>query len=152
MNWTALPTALQCAKMVVRFTDHSREEASIIVGNLTKYSFQAHGAPADGSVAYRRKLSRRKLLSFLASQPRWMVAMEACASVHHWSREIMTFGHEVRLVPQVYVKPAVKRHKNDAADAEAIWEAAKRPTTHFVAVKTEAQHAQAMLFRLRVPC
>ena len=72
--------------------------------------------------------------------------MEACASAHYWGWEIAALGHEVRLVPPIYVKPFVKRSKNDAADAEAITEAAQRPTMHFVAVKSEAQQAQAMLF------
>ena len=75
--------------------------------------------------------------------------MEACASAHYWGREIAALGHEVRLVPPIYVKPFVKRQKNDAADAEAITEAAQRPTMHFVAVKSEAQQAQAMLFHAR---
>ena len=87
--------------------------------------------------------------SFLASHPPCTVAMEACASAHYWGREIGALGHEVRLVPPIYVKPFVKRQKNDAADAEAITEAALRPTMHFVAVKTEAQQAQGMLFRTR---
>ena len=125
------------------------EEVSIIGIDLAKRSFQVHGAKADGSVAYRRKLSRGKLLSFLASQPPCTVAMEACGSAHYWGREIVALGHEVRLVPPIYVKPFVKRNKNDAADAEAITEAAQRPTMHFVAVKTEAQQAQGMLFRTR---
>ncbi len=111
------------------------KEVSIIGIDLAKHSFQLHGARADGSVAYRRKLSRGKLLGFLASQPRCTVAMEACAGAHHWGREIRALGHEVRLVPPVYVKPFVKRSKNDAADAEAITEAAQRPTMRFVAVK-----------------
>ncbi len=125
------------------------EEVSIIGIDLAKRSFQVHGAKADGSVAYRRKLSRGKLLGFLAAQPPCAVAMEACASAHYWGREIMALGHEVRLVPPIYVKPFVKRHKNDAADAEAITEAAQRPTMHFVAVKTEAQQARGMLFHTR---
>ena len=75
--------------------------------------------------------------------------MEACGNAHYWGREIVALGHEVRLVPPIYVKPFVKRHKNDSADAEAISEAAQRPTMHFVAVKTEAQQAQGMLFRTR---
>ena len=100
-------------------------------------------------MAYRRKLSRGKLLSFLASQPPCTVAMEACGSAHYWGREIVALGHEVRLVLPIYVKPFVKRQKNDAADAEVISEAAQRPTMHFVAVKTEAQQAQGMLFRTR---
>ena len=87
------------------------EEVSIIGIDLAKCSFQVHGAKADGSVAYRRKLSRGKLPSFLASQPPCTVAMEACASAHYWGREIMALGHEVRLVPPIYVKPFVKRQK-----------------------------------------
>ena len=125
------------------------EEVSIIGIDLAKRSFQMHGARPDGSVAYRRKLSRGKLLSFLASQPGCTVAMEACASAHYWGREIAALGHEVRLVPPIYVKPFVKRNKNDAADAEAITEAAQRPAMHFVAVKSEAQQARAMLFHAR---
>ena len=125
------------------------EEVSIIGIDLAKRSFQVHGAKADGSVAYRGKLSRGKLLGFLASQPGCAVAMEACASAHYWGREILALGHEVKLIPPIYVKPFVKRQKNDAADAEAITEAAQRPTMHFVAVKTEAQQALGMLFRTR---
>ena len=125
------------------------EEVSIIGIDLAKRSFQVHGARPDGSVAYRRKLSRGKLLGFIASQPPCTVAMEACGSAHYWGREIAALGHEVRLVPPIYVKPFVKRQKNDEADAEAITEAAQRPTMHFVAVKTEAQQAQAMLFHTR---
>ena len=125
------------------------EEVSIIGIDLAKRSFQLHGARADGSVAFRRKLSRGKLLDFVASQPRCVVAMEACASAHHWGREIRQLGHEVRLIPPVYVKPFVKRQKNDAADAEAICEAAQRPTMRFVAVKGEEQQARGMLFRTR---
>ena len=87
------------------------EEVSIIGIDLAKRSFQVHGARADGSVAYRKKLSRGKLRSFLASQPGCAVAMEACASSHYWGREIATLGHEVRLVPPIYVKPFVERHK-----------------------------------------
>ena len=125
------------------------EEVSVIGIDLAKRSFQVHGAKADGSVAFRRKLGRGKLLSFLASQPPCTVAMEACSSAHYWGREIEALGHEVRLLPPIYVKPFVKRQKNDAADAEAITEAAERPTMRFVAVKTEAQQAQGMLFRTR---
>ena len=85
----------------------------------------------------------------MASQPRCVVAMEACASSHHWGREFGKLGHEVKLVPPIYVKPFVKRQKNDAADAEAICEAASRPTMRFVAVKTQEQQSQGMLFRTR---
>src|SRR3954453_14938943 len=83
----------------------------------------AHGARADGGVGYRKKLSREKVLGFFAKQPRCIVAMEACGSAHHRGRAIGDLGHEVRLIPPVYVKPFVKRQKNDAADSEAIAEA-----------------------------
>ena len=125
------------------------EQVTIIGIDLAKHSFQLHGAQANGSVAFRRKLSRGKLLDFLASQPRCVVAMEACASAHHWGRESEKLGHDVKLIPPVYVKPFVKRHKNDTTDAEAICEAAQRPTMSVVAVKTEEQQACAMLFRTR---
>ena len=127
----------------------SMKEASIIGLDLAKRSFQAHGALAEGRVAFRKKLTREKVLGFLAEQPRCVVAMEACGSAHHWGRAIRDAGHEVRLIPPAYVKPFVKRQKNDAADAEAIAEAASRPTMRFVAVKTEEQQARAILFRTR---
>ena len=125
------------------------EQVNIIGIDLAKRSFQLHGARADGSVAFRRKVSRERLLYILGAQQRCVVAMEACASAHYWGREILKLGHEVRLVPPIYVKPFVKRQKNDAADAEAICEAAQRPTMRFVAVKGEEQQARAMLFHTR---
>ena len=112
------------------------EQVNIIGIDLAKRTFQLHGVRGNGGVAFRRKLSRQKLLTFLAEQPRCVVAMEACGSAHHWGRAIGDLGHEVRLIPPIYVKPFVKRQKNDAADAEAIAEAASRPTMRFVAVKT----------------
>jgi transposase len=125
------------------------KEVTIVGIDLAKRVFQLHGAAADGSVVFRKKLSRAQLLPFLAAQPPCIVAMEACATAHHWGREIAQLGHTVRLIPPVYVKPFVKRQKNDAADAEAIAEAACRPTMRFVAVKTEAQQARMMTFRAR---
>ena len=122
---------------------------TIIGVDLAKRVFQLHGAKADGSVAFRKKLSRGRFLSFLAEQPPCVVGMEACATAHGWGREIEKLGHTVRLIPPIYVKPFVKRQKNDAADAEAIAEAASRPTMRFVTVKTEEQQARAMLFRTR---
>ena len=125
------------------------EQASIIGIDLAKHSFQLHGAATDGSVLFRKKLIRAKLLGFLGSQPRCVVAMEACASAHYWGREVLKLGHEVRLIPPIYVKPFVKRQKNDTTDAEAICEAAQRPTMSFVAVKSKVQQARGMLFRTR---
>jgi transposase len=117
--------------------------------DLAKNTFHAHGAGPDGSVVFRKKLARAKVMTFLAQQPRCTVAMEACASAHFWARSILDLGHTVRLVPPVYVKPFVKRQKNDAADAEAIAEAASRPTMRFVAVKSAAQQSRGMAFRTR---
>ena len=124
-------------------------EISTIGIDLAKHVFQLHGSAADGAVLFRRRLRREKLLEFLASQAACVVAMEACASAHYWAREIQRLGHEVRLIAPVYVKPFVKRQKNDMADAEAICEAAQRPTMRFVAVKSEAQQASAMTFKAR---
>ena len=125
------------------------DQVSMIGIDLAKNSFQLHGARADGSVAFRKKLSRGKVLEFLASQPPSVVAMEACASAHYWGRETEKLGHEVKLVPPIYVKPFVKRQKNDTTDAEATSEAAQRPTMSFVAVKTEEQQVRGMVFRTR---
>ncbi|HJU31556.1 MAG TPA: IS110 family transposase [Hyphomicrobiaceae bacterium] len=125
------------------------DEVTIIGIDLAKRVFQLHGAGADGRLAFRKRLSRAQVLPFLARQPRCVVAMEACATAHFWGREIGELGHEVRLIPPIYVKPFVKRHKNDAADAEAITEAAVRPTMRFVAVKTVEQQSHAMIFRTR---
>ena len=125
------------------------EEVSIVGLDLAKHVFQVHGAGADGTVAFRRKLPRSKVLSFFAAQPRCLVAMEACASSHYWAREIGALGHEVRLIAPAYVKPFVKRQKTDAADAEAIAEAASRPTMRFVAVKSAEKQSAGMTFKTR---
>jgi transposase len=124
-------------------------EVSIIGIDVAKRVFQLHGAAADGSVVFRKKLARAQLLPFLASQPACIVAMEACGTAHHWGREAEKLGHEVRLMAPMYVKPYVKRQKNDAADAEAIVEAATQPTMRFVALRSEASQAGAMVFRTR---
>lgn len=117
--------------------------------DLAKSVFQVHGVGADGSVLVRRKLRRMDVLQFFASLPRCLVGMEACASSHHWAREIGRLGHEVRLMPPAYVKPYVKRGKTDASDAEAICEAVTRPTMRFVAVKSVDQQAILMLHKVR---
>jgi len=124
-------------------------EVSTIGVDLAKSIFQVHGADASGAVVFRKKLRRSQVLSFLAGQPPCTIAMEACSSSHHWAREIRTLGHAVRLIPPAYVKPFVKRQKNDAADAEAICEAAQRPTMRFVAPKSEQTQAAALVFRAR---
>jgi transposase len=125
------------------------QEVSIIGVDLAKNVFQLHGAAADGSVVFRKKLSRPQFARFMADHPACEVAMEACPSPHHWARELTEHGHRVRLVAPHYVKPFLKRQKNDAADAEAIAEAATRPTMRFVAPKTKAQQARAVAFRAR---
>lgn len=124
-------------------------EVTIIGVDLAKKTFQLHGAAADGSMVFRKKLSRAQVLAFLERQPRCTVAMEACATAHHWGRQIAKLGHSVRLIAPHYVKPFVKRQKNDAADAEAIVEAALRPTMRFVTLKDEETQARAVLFRSR---
>ena len=107
-------------------------EVATVGLDLAKNVFQVHGADASGRVALRKKLRRDQVLAFFAQLPACVVAMEACGGAHFWGREIGKLGHEVRLMPPAYVKPFVKRQKNDAADAEAICEAAQRPTTRFV--------------------
>jgi transposase len=124
-------------------------EATIIGLDIAKSVFQAHGADAAGAVVFRKKLSRGRLLAFFAAQPKCVVAMEACAGAHHWGRELARLGHTVRLIPPAYVKPFVKRQKNDEADAEAICEAAQRPTMRFVPVKSREQQASGLTFRTR---
>jgi transposase len=119
-------------------------EVTTIGLDIAKSVFHAHGADERGAMLFSRKLTRGKLLEFFAGQPRCMVALEACGGAHHWARQLQEMGYTVRLIPPAYVKPFVKRHKNDAIDAEAICEAAQRPGMRFVAVKTEAQQAAAL--------
>ncbi|MET0437110.1 MAG: IS110 family transposase [Devosia sp.] len=124
-------------------------EVTTIGLDIAKSVFHAHGADERGVTVFSRKLTRGKLLDFFAGQPRCIVALEACGGAHHWARELQAMGHEVRLIPPAYVKPFVKRHKNDAIDAEAICEAAQRPGMRFVAVKSEEQQASGLVFRTR---
>ena len=124
-------------------------QASTIGLDIAKRVFQAHGADATGRVVFRKRLVRAKVLEFFAAQPPCVVALEACGGAHHWAREINKLGHTVRLIPPAYVKPFVKRQKNDVADAEAICEAAQRPGMRFVPVKDEARQANAVVFRAR---
>ena len=113
--------------------------------DIAKSVFQVHGVGTDGQVVVRRQLKRRYVLAFFQKLPPCLVGIEACASAHHWARELQALGHTAKLMPPAYVKPYVKRHKNDAADAEAICEAMSRPTMRFVPMKTSEQQAALML-------
>lgn len=124
-------------------------EVTTIGLDLGKTVFQVHGADAAGGVVFRKRLRRDGMARFFAEQAACTVAMEASACAHYWGRELSRLGHEVRLIPPAYVKPFVKRQKNDAADAEAICEAAQRPTMRFVAIKSEAKQSAAVAFRAR---
>ncbi len=125
------------------------ERVSTIGLDLAKNVFQVHGVDAAGLVVVKRKLSRGKLLSFFQSLSPCLVGMEACGTSHYWGREIAALGHEVKLMAPAYVKPYVKRQKNDAADAEAICEAVTRPSMRFVPVKGAEQQAALCLHRTR---
>ena len=117
--------------------------------DIAKSVFQVHGVDAAGQVVIRRQLKRRFVLSFFERLPPCLVGIEACASSHYWSRELQTLGHTVRLMPPAYVKPYVKRQKNDTTDAEAICEAVTRPNMRFVPTKTVEQQSCLMLHRAR---
>lgn len=118
--------------------------------DIAKSVFQVHGVGADGEVLVRRRLARARMLPFFAKLPRCLVGIEACNNSHYWARELTALGHDVKLMPAQYVKPYVKRGKNDAADAEAICEAVTRPTMRFVAVKRPEQQSLMMLHRVRL--
>ena len=117
--------------------------------DLAKNVFQVHGVDVEGAVVFRRQLRRAQGLPFFKKQASCLVGMEACATAHHWARQLIELGHEVKLVPPHYVKPYVKRSKNDAADAAAICEAVTRPTMRFVSVKSTEQQGVLMLHRTR---
>jgi transposase len=117
--------------------------------DLAKTVFQAHGVDEAGQTVLRRRLGRSELIAYFAKLPPCLIAMEACSSAHHWARELGDLGHDVRLIPPHYVKPYVKRNKTDAADAEAICEAAGRPSMRFVPIKTRDQQAVLVLHRSR---
>jgi transposase len=117
--------------------------------DIAKSVFQVHGIDAEGHVVIRRQLKRGYVLAFFQKLQPCLVGIEACASSHHWSRELKALGHTVRLMPPAYVKPYVKRQKNDAADAEAICEAVTRSNMRFVETKTPEQQSCLMLHRTR---
>lgn len=124
-------------------------QTSTIGIDLAKNVFQVHGVDDQGKVVIARQLRRKQVMEFFAKLPPCLVGMEACATSHHWARELSRLGHSVRLIPPSYVKAYVKRSKNDAADAAAICEAVTRPSMRFVAVKTVEQQASLMLHRSR---
>jgi transposase len=148
MSWTALHSTGsfvgQCGE------EDTMEDVAVIGLDLAKSVFQVHGISERGEVVLRRRLSRAKLLSFFAKLPPCLIGMETCASANHWARELMALGHEVRLMPPQYVKPYVKRSKNDASDAEAICEAVTRPTMRFVGAKSPEQQGVLVLHRTRL--
>jgi transposase len=124
-------------------------QVSTIGLDIAKNVFQVHGVDAAGRTVLRRKVRRDQLLKLFASLEPCLVGMEACATAHHWARQLGALGHEVRLMPPAYVRAYVKRNKNDAADAEAICEAVVRPTMRFVPIKSAAAQSVLMLHRAR---
>ncbi len=118
--------------------------------DIAKNVFQVHGVDVSGQVVVRRRLSRGRVLAFFEKLKPCLVGIEACSTSHYWARELAALGHQVRLLPAQYVKPYVKRGKNDAADAEAICEAVTRPAMRFVPVKTPEQQSVMMLHRVRL--
>ncbi len=124
-------------------------EITTIGLDLAKSVFQLHGIDASGSVVLRKKLRRSELIDTFQKLPPCLVGMEACATAHYWAREISALGHQVRLMPPAYVKAYLRRQKNDAADAEAICEAVRRPTMRFVPVKSAERQAVLVLHRSR---
>jgi transposase len=152
MGWMA-PSRHLSAKVVV-VEDHqqrgpSMSEVTTVGLDLAKHVFQVHGTDGAGAVVLRKRLRRGHVLAFFASLPGCLIGIEACATAHYWGRELRALGHDVRLMPPQYVKAYVKRNKNDAADAEAICEAVRRPSMRFVAVKTAEQQAVLLMHRGR---
>jgi transposase len=117
--------------------------------DIAKHVFQVHGIDAWEKVVVRKQLRRSQVLRFFEELPPCLVGLEACATSHYWARELASLGHDVRLMPAKDVKAYIKRNKNDAADAEAICEAVRRPTMRFVQVKSAEQQAQLMQHRAR---
>lgn len=117
--------------------------------DLAKNIYQVHGVDANEHVMIRKAFTRTQLRRFLLKLEPTLIGMEACGSAHYWGRELTAMGHEVKLIPPQFVKPYVKRHKNDAVDAEAICEAVSRPTMRFVTIKTADQQAMQLVHRVR---
>lgn len=127
-----------------------RQEPVVTIGiDLAKNSMPVYGVDAQGRQVLSKKVPRGKLSAFMVNQPPCLVAMEACGSAHYWARKLIELGHEARLIAPQFVRPFVRSNKTDAADAQAIWEAAQRPERRFVAVKSVHQQAVLMLHRVR---
>lgn len=148
------PARHRCAKLGLRY-NHTRDRGTTMDDvttyglDLAKRVFQVHWVDAQTGEIHRKTLPRSAVSTFFARAPRGVVAMEACGSAHHWGRLLERLGHEVKLIAAQFVRPFVKTNKTDAADAQAIWEAAQRPDMRFVAVKSEQQQAVLSLHRLR---
>lgn len=143
----------RCAR-VEMFGNHSQDRGSHMQVttygvDLAKRVFQVHWVEADSGEVKRKMITRGELRAFFARRAGGLVAMEACGSAHHWGRALRALGHQVRLIPAQFVRPFVKSNKTDAADAQAIWEAAQRPEMRFVALKSEPQQAVLGLHRVR---
>lgn len=152
MWWTAsAPGIAICQSVAVEATsgEASMEKVTTIGLDIAKQVFQVHGVNGAGAIVCRRRLRRDDVVGFFKALPPCLIGIEACATGHHWARVLMALGHEARLMPASYVKPYVKRQKNDATDAEAICEAVTRPTMRFVPVKSEEQQSVLMLHRVR---
>ena len=159
MGWTA-PDGIKRAKMVVVMNPSEGKpsmgkvtENLVLITriglDLAKTVFQVHGVGAQGEVLIVRKLRRGTMLAFFGRLAACVVAMEACGSAHHWGRQLVALGHEVKLIPPAHVKPYVRRNKKDAADAAAICEAALRPGQRFVALRSIDNQAAVMRHRVR---
>lgn len=154
MVWTAPASGVECAivwslSKRSQWQEPSTLKTTTIGLDLAKSVFQAHGVDDAGTVTVRKKLRRSEVLAFFRDLPACLIGMEACATAHHWARELAALGHEIRLMPPNYVKPYVRRQKNDAADAEAICEAVTRPTMRFVPVKSVERQGVLTLHRTR---
>ena len=124
-------------------------ESALVGSDLGKHSFHLHGQDKSGREVFRKKLSRQQMMRFFGNLPACTVVMEACAGAHFVARELMIMGHQTKLISPQFVRPFVKGNKNDFVDAEAICEAASRPSMRFVSPKTEAQQTLSVLHRLR---
>ena len=154
MGWMA-PWRHRSAKMVV-VKDHQQREPSMgditTIGlDLAKHVFQVHGVDVAGNVVVRKRLRRSQVLTFFSGIPPCLIGLEACATAHHWARELTALGHQTRLMPPSYVKAYVKRNKHDVADAEAICEAVRRPSMRFVPIKAVEQQSALMMHRADPP-